>query len=742
MAQATFFDDLQQDAYSARPFKPLWAMDMDDKENEKDILKWLNGELDYLQMESEDRIKLMQRNLALYKGVQYQTQETRTEVRDRGDDRGKGLKKIVANHLFDLTKNRVSRLIKYKPAVSILPTNDEQQDKVAARVTKYLLDHIWYTERFEGQVSVEVVNNTMIQGEGYLFIDWNPQKGDLDESYKEAKKNADKKGKRIPLLSESGVQEKDAAGNPIWITRPVKTGDVEYRVHLASEVFYPKKHRWSDVDYLFERNIMPVEELRVKYPDSAKDIKPALDAQIYDYQSMQLKPVRNEVSVYTLWHRRCEMLPEGRKIVFTKDAILFNKESPFTHEDLPCIRLTDVDCPGENTGYSFYETVKGLTGAYNNLTNMILRNQYLASHPKWMVPTGAARVQDFSNDITVVQFKGPQAPVLVQSNPTPGEIFAFRDKIKEEFQQISGVFGVSRGEPPPGIKAGVALQFLSEQEQERFNELVLKWNEFIRRVAVMTIAVAGDYYESDDQRMVRVLGKNNEWMTLFFDAAYLSKDYDIRVQNSSALPQSRAARMQTLLDLSQQYPNEMPGKQVLDLLDLGQSEKFIDSVTVSVRSAEAENEKLMDAAKYEEVTAPSKFEDHIQHWRIHVRQIQEYSFKYQTKTDVQARMEDHVLAHEMFMYEKAKLNPIYLQALSALEQFPIFFVPEQPEPAPAPPEQMQAALPGGPMQPEAGFPIQETGPTGSEPPPSMEAQTAMEAGAPGPGGPLQPTGAI
>ena len=79
--------------------------------------------------------------------------------------------------------------------------------------------------------------------------------------------------------------------------------------------------------------------------------------------------------------------------------------------------------------------------------------------------------------------------MLGQANPTPPELFKFRGELKEEFQQISGVFGVSRGEPPPGIKAGVALQFLNEQEQERFNEHILKWNDFIRRIAIKTISV-------------------------------------------------------------------------------------------------------------------------------------------------------------------------------------------------------------------------------------------------------------
>ena len=53
----------------------------------------------------------------------------------------------------------------------------------------------------------------------------------------------------------------------------------------------------------------------------------------------------------------------------------------------------------------------------------------------------------------------------------------------------------------------MALQFLSEQESERHNEDVLKFNEWIKQVARKTIAVAGDYYDPSDKRMIRVIGK-------------------------------------------------------------------------------------------------------------------------------------------------------------------------------------------------------------------------------------------
>lgn len=736
--QAYFFDDLGNDRTYQQNFRPLYSFDLADPANEKDILAWCKAERDYLISEARDRVRIQRRNMALYKGIQYQDTEVRSDARTRGDDRTSFIRKVVANHLYDLTKNRAARLVKYRPAVAILPTNDELSDKLAAKTCKMLLDHIWYETDFEGGLQTQLATYAQIMGEVFLMVDWDPTKGDLNPQYVKAKAKA--KSGRIPMLDENGQQVQDPQGNPMYVDKPVRTGDVVYKTFLADQVLLQKVRKFEEAEYCFTIEPASTDLLRVLYPEKAAEIKDT-DAQIYDYERMELRAIKRTVYKYTLWYKRCPQMDKGRKIVFINDCILENTEFPFSHENLPLVRFTDIDLPGEMHGYSFYEQIKGLTGTYNNLTNMFIRNLTMVSHPKWMVPAGSVALDRLGNDITIVQYKGPTPPVLATAQSIPSDAFQFRDKLKEEFQQISGVFGVSRGEPPPGIKAGVALQFLSEQESERYNELVLKWNQMIKEIAQMTLAVAGDYYDESDERMVRVLGKNNEYMTEFFSVAALEKDYDIRVQNSSALPKSVAARTQTLLDLAQQFPEQFTGEQVIDMLDLAQSDKFVDAATVAVRSAEAENEKL-SSVQDGEALAPVEFENHLMHWRIHTRAMQEFSFKYKTSKEVQDRYKDHVMAHEMFMVEQAKKSQAFAAELAKIPMFPMFYV----EPVIMPPPQEAPPMPQAmPMQ---GAPVEQqmvTNPlVGGEPQlPTLEPQPNLEAQlGQGPVPPIAPTQGI
>jgi len=735
-----FFDNIDSQNNSYAPnSKPFWTLDLEDPSQERDVLNWVVGEAEYLEHINEDRIRLQRRNLALFKGVQYQDLEARVDNRDRAGDKAQYLRKLVCNHLFDLTKNRAGRLIKFKPAVAILPTNDQAEDKFAAKACKGLLDHIWYEHDFEGMLQLELATHALIMGESYLFITWDEAAGDLNPFYKRAKKEA--KGGKIPLLDEHGQPVLDSKGRPKTVEKEIRNGEVDYRIHLSPEILLQDKHYFRDVEYCFTRKLMNADALRLKYPEKADKIHSGSQAQVYDYDRMEMRPMRNDVMIYTMWHKPTESFPKGRKVIFTREAVLESEEYPFSHKQLPFIRFTDQEYPGELYGKSFYETIKGLTGTYNNLTNMIMRNLILVSHPKWMVPAGSVALDKLGNDITIVQYKGPTPPNLAIAQTTPPEIYAFRKELKEEFQQISGVFGVSRGEPPPGIKAGVALQFLSEQESERYNELVLKWNETIRAIAEMTLQVAHDFYTNDDERMIKVFGKNQEYLTQFFDAANLNRDYDIRIQNSSALPKSVAARTQTLLDLAAQFPQQFTGEQVIDMLDLAQSDKFIDGATVAVRTAEAETEKLVEISSEEAKSLePEEFENHILHWKIHTRQVQEFSFKYKTKPEQQTNLVNHIMVHEMFMVEQAKINPKFAEMLASLELFPMFYrvdqeavaatqAAAQPQPM-APPSQIdQFQAQGLPANPLVGGEAQLAA---NQQPPNIEAQLAV-------GPPLQPT---
>lgn len=715
----------------AKPEKAIWEYDVFDKTQWGDVAKWLQGEKNYLLEENRERFRRIENNLALYRGIQYHSQQMREDIRDISVDRSQSMTKIVSNHIYDLTQNKVSRLIKYKPGIAVLPTSNELEDKVGAKMSKTLIDHVWYMQEFEGDITPDFIKLTHVMGECYLATLWDKNSGAVVEEFKP---------EDIKAIEEKGfltIQDED--GKDIKIDRVIKYGDTVYKIWYTLDILLQRKQQYREVEYMYHKEYINTQLAKKMYPGISIENAGEQDAYVYDFEKMQSRRLKDHTLKWTFFHKKTEQMPKGCEIEFIGSKIVAVRPLGCSSGELPVERLTDIDLPGQLHGVSFIEMIKGLTGTYNNLTNLVVRNQVMCAHPKWVFPAGSVKKESLGNDITLVEFKGPQPPVLAQQNPTPAEIFSFRDSLKEEFQQIAGIFGVSRGEPPPGVKSGVALQFLSEQENERFNEMVLKFSQWTRRVAIRTLERCADNYKPDDKRMLMVMGRNNKWMTTFFDVKYLARKYDIRVQNSSALPQSKAARTQYLLDLNEQFPGQVTPEQVLDMLDLAQPDKFLDYNTVSVRAAEAENESIIEGTF--EIIDPKEYEDHLQHWTIHTKQMREWSFKNQTEPRIQQQMEAHVTATEMLMTENAMKNPAYLEKCMALPGWPIFFQMPQPPPPPLPPMPDQGALPPPPeeQQPQGSYQDQPE-PT-NVPPPAITQQQDLENALPPNPGPIEPTNA-
>ena len=618
------YEETQQDP---RPFHSL------NHSNEKEMLDWLVNNLNSLEKNSVSRVQNYKNNLAVYKGIQYKSQDARSGI-SRYDEITPLSKspRLVTNHLFDLTESKVAQINQIKPAVAVIPSTTEYQDKIAAKSVEALIQHLWYINNIE-DLLLRIHRQKYIFGEAFLFILWDQAKGDM---------------------TPSGLSN----------------GDISYELDAPWRVHLQKKNSFSEVEFLYRSKVMNIEDLKKKYPRKtgrlSNEKSSIFDPDTFDNRRLN----ENEVLVHCFYHKKTEFMPEGFYCEFTGSTILVSGALPYNHGQLPVLRISDIDVPDTLHGMSFYEVVKPLQMVHNNLTSMAAKNIFLCAHPKWMMPRGAAKIDQLGNDTTIVQYQGGVPPTLVQSNPTPREVYEFRDRLKLEMEQISAVHGVSRGQPPAGITAAVALQFLNEQEMERISADVVKHNNFIKELARMTISVASEYYDPKDQRMLRIVGKDNKYMLKYFDNANLTKDYDIRIQNSTALPQSKAARLERILEVMRTKPQLLSDERWVDLLEFGQDDKMTSIITDALRAAESENESLLAG---EPVLDPQEWEDLIVHWQVHVKEMQKRSFKEDVPAEIQASFIEHVKATEYLMAEKASENTLFEAQLAQLAQFPLFY---------------------------------------------------------------------
>lgn len=685
-----------------RPLFTLENLNDDDA-----ISRWCLKARDLAYAHSRYRIPEIHNNIDLYQGYSHTVSKHAATVdRLKGLNRGyrtyrgrtSTARQISVNLMNTLIENLVARITRYKPTVTVFPANsDEVEDRQNAELVSQLITYLEYISNFD-QLEREWSRRKYIQSEAYIFVEWDAQKGEV---HADTKKTKDKSLKDI------------------------KNGEVMFRVAQSYDIYLQptKEGNYDKIDWAFETKYADMDKLKKDYPDKKEYIKEADDP---DYATGESEAnheldgkLENETTIYELWHRGDKYLPGGRHIIFTDHGVLLNEEHPYDHKDFPWVRITDIDIDGEIYPESIFSLNKELGNLYNNLYSMIYDNQVKMGRPKWMADRAAhVNMVDFTNKANVVEYDNGLKPTLEVYPNTPTEVFQLMQDMKENLQNNMKVFSVSRGEPPPGIKAAVALQFLDEQENELFNNDVNKHHEAIRKIWLLALQVIEQFYDASDERFIKIFGAEGEYKMKRFNPKVFSTPFDIRIQNQSDLPNSKAARIQTILEIDEKRP--LPNDQFFENVGLGTPDLYIDEQIKAKRAADFENQDFLEGL---EVRPPQPYEDSLAHWYRHMIPIQSASFR-DLPEEVQTRMLDHVNATEMLIIEKAFFNfdmtqiknPAMAQTLATIPNFPAVFTVPLPPPPPPPP--LPEAPPAPP--PLEGMPPEPLPPTASIPPPLVE----------------------
>lgn len=635
--------------FSEKDIPPFWALpDLDD---EKRVEEWLNNAITLCEEYYRDYFQVQMDNLLLYKGVQWLSADRQANrVLDRQPFPRMQNPRVVLNHLADFTTQWVSRLTRYRPAVAIYPARNEIADAEDAKIAKDTLDYIWYVHRMDG-ILQEFARQMKIFGEAYLWVLWNPQAGDIHPEYLAAQQQ----GLRVPILDSKGMPVLNAQGEPMNMDHAVHIGDIDYIVEAPWHTFDQPCRDRKNIDWCFRWYLEDVEYLKAKYPDKAHDITQQLDLnQIYTGYRLDINKLKNQTVVYEFYHRSHEFLEKGRRIKRTKGCILENGPLPYEHGQLPYLYMADIDVPDQIRGMSFFQQLFPIQHQINACASLIYKSLVLFAHPKMVIQEGSCEMQQLLNESTVVSYSGGVPPNLLTQSPVAPALFDWLNKLETTGEKLSGVFTMSRGQAPSGVRAAKALRVLEEQEDKRAYITASKFNNIcIVDNARMTLSVAGTFYDDKDGRLAQIVGKDNEYKIRQFKSANLTKPFHFRIENTTALSQSPAARIDEITELMQiRFDPSAPlsREQFIQLLDLTAAEQFKDIVTRATKCALSENDDFIAGRP---VKPPTETEDLIAHWKVHLQAMQSREYKELYPDERKAAIEQHTFVTEYLMYEKA-----------------------------------------------------------------------------------------
>lgn len=672
MSTIESFDDFystenQANALEVKPFQFR-----DDPKDKKKTREWLVEQFDKMEKNAHSRFITYRRYQALYKGLHWRYYDARDVNRETNYSQRKP--RMVMNFIKRNVDMKVAQMARLKSNITLIPNNDEQDDINNAKACKMLID-----ARAE-QIGLEQLHQLgdeikYIFGHCFTFVEWDPECGPLHPAYIKAKKEK----RKVPKLDEKGKPIKGK-----YVDGEIHIGDVKVEPLGPDRVFVELgKEKWEKVDYIYKVEWIHIDALKGEYPQHAEEIQENR-RNLFDYETSELTRPIDMVMVRTFYHRKTKHLPEGAIIRHTDDVILEWKPLHYDHGKLPCVPDTDIDIYGEFWGRSFIYLIEQAQRMYNNIQSAVARDYNIGSAPKWMVPKGSCDIQNINNEFTIVEFTGPVAPKLVESKPTSNQAFEVQDRLEAKIGDLSAIHDISRGEVPTGVTANSALRFLDEQESQRIIVQERKRKKRVVDVARMMMDVMGQYYTATDGRTVRILGDNNEFLIKSMKKARFSEIYDVKLQNSPALPDTKTGKIAAIIDLNTATQTDpIFGKEeVVNMLDLGMDDAFKSKATVAVTAAKTTIDELLDGNA---VPEPQIWEDLLVQYPIFVREMQSFSFKTKVKAEVVEAFSEHVKMMEALMYRKAQKNQMYAQKVAMMDDFPIFFNIPAPVPAAAPP---------------------------------------------------------
>lgn len=164
------------------------------------------------------------------------------------------------------------------------------------------------------------------------------------------------------------------------------------------------------------------------------------------------------------------------------------------------------------------------------------------------------------------------------------------EKAEEALYSIGAFHEVTRGQVPPGVDSGVAVQALQEAENGQLHDAVRNLKRSLIGVGRQWLTIARKRYGPGEERWIPVDRPDMKYLVESVSGEDLPDPDLIKIDLDGFRPHSPAAMRAELLDLAEKFPDQFPVDRLMKLLDLGRgTEALFESHGRQYSKARTEN---------------------------------------------------------------------------------------------------------------------------------------------------------
>lgn len=523
-------------------------------------------------------------NLEFYRGNQYAFNTKREPNRIQSlptedGDKPRFRIRLVSNQIMPGTAAMVAQMTKTKPTIWATPGTGSTSSIRKAQAADDLFEY-WWTQFSLHQKLLEAMTWGAIAGQGFWKISWdkyastsmkfllNPQDGqpivqdDLQDAFRFQ-------------LEQQGI-------DPTQFEKTLYLGDIRVEVMGPDRVYLdPYVSVFEDAQFAICKHGMTPEEIKSRWgvditPDAfPQETSIALpygmsgsSAQSGQGQSGTNASMRNVFIGYFVPNAAN---PKGRYVVWTEgpDQILQDTPWPYPFRQLPLIKFPGMMNPNSVYDEAIVTQARPLQKELNRTISQIVEYKNLTIKPRVWAPVGSMtqRLTNEPGAVYTYQPVGGQKPEVETLPSMPPYVFTHLTEIQQRMDRLFNLSAIGRGEVPPNVEAGVAIDLLQETAVDMMVPTIDRMNQALCRAGKLMLHFGKEGYI--EPRLARIMGPGGAVRVREFKNSDIDPGVEFRSEVGSGIPRTRAgreARIKNLMDMQVLDPRQ--AVKHLDIADM------------------------------------------------------------------------------------------------------------------------------------------------------------------------------
>jgi hypothetical protein len=609
--------------------------------------------------------------------------------------------RLVCNRLMPIVRKVVSKILRARPTWTCIPATQDLEDQMVSIVGTKLLAYYWRYCQVDSLL-VDAATWLSCTGNVFLRVVWDPAKG--------------------PEMKFAG---EELSGLPPQFQqiaeRGINLGDLDFSLVTPFELDPdPEATRFEEATHIVHTKARSPDYLQAQYGDAALDIEPDVgdEASLSRYYERRISGLvgptggmgirgdaadqNSRVLTHQLWVNPTKKYPKGWLCVVAGGRLLQRGPLPPGMDDgIPYVHLKEIMVPGRFWGTCALEQCLGLQAEYNRTRSQVTENKNMMARPKWLVPKGSGVIETaLTSEPGEVIFYNAATPKPEAWTPPPLPEYVIRhmEYCLKDLEDVSAIHEVTQARAPSGVRSGVAIAQLQEQDDQMLAPTFLTFEKGLGKIGAIALKVLAN--NVNEQRLIKLVGKDRQIETMVFSGRdLLGKKmgepgvnyFDVECQMGSQLPQSRSAREAFVMGLVQNgiLDRLQDRKLIFKILELGSEEPVLTDEQLDRQAARRENLQLAQGIQVE----PMPWDNDSVHIEEHTRFEKQPEFLKNMMPQSVGVIEAHKSWHQMRIQQ------------ASMPQQPMQVAPPQmPQqgPLPGPPPGLAPEPPQPPMEPQPG----------------------------------------